>query len=232
MTPRNVSPTHTSAAGDSNNSHSKGGATTTNNNEKEIWNPLWSAWIGLGHVALFWRKDSFWRRPSKRQILVDQRGKVISAPKDAKKSSSAIEERVPVPVSNGEPALEEATPIVAQVQTAQDQAPSKPEQAHVTGNASASSLEMLVAANANADQQARPASGGGAPSVTFGSYLQEALRREMRAERKEARDEAKKFWAQGENVQPGILNQQGQQEQSQEHDSAPGTPGGSRVRFQ
>lgn len=172
--------------------------------EREIWNPLWSAWVGLGHVVVFWRKDSFWRKENKHQMLVRQRGSVISAPRNAKRTS-AIEERSAAP----------STPSQQQQQQGEEapSTPTMPKPAHVPS--------------------AAPHAGGDGPG-SWGAQLQDALRREMMAERKEARDEEQKrvsrLLAQaGTSSRP--LNGVGDTAAG-EQDGGPATPGGSKVRFE
>ncbi|PWN22554.1 hypothetical protein BCV69DRAFT_281530 [Microstroma glucosiphilum] len=57
--------------------------------EKELWNPLYSLWQGLLSVALFWRRDSFWRRDAESRSKTHAH---ISEPSNAVRRASIEEE--------------------------------------------------------------------------------------------------------------------------------------------
>ncbi len=60
--------------------------------DKELWNPLLSVYDGLLHVALFWRKDSFWRKEPLVTSPEGVRGMTISAPRDVHAQRKILEE--------------------------------------------------------------------------------------------------------------------------------------------
>ncbi|KDN42068.1 hypothetical protein K437DRAFT_257997 [Tilletiaria anomala UBC 951] len=60
---------------------------------REVWNPFFALWDGLVHCALFWRKDSFWRKPPARKTQLSvMKGKIISAPTHAQRQHAIEDE--------------------------------------------------------------------------------------------------------------------------------------------
>lgn len=181
--------------------------------EKMVWNPLYAFAEGTTSVALFWRKDSFWRRENahqrQRRIL---QGDNISRPIKATKMI-AIEESKPL--GSGVERLEDSDTSAEGEQGSRSTSPAQTTNAAGESDGAEADVQKPEPTADVKDKQDA--------NQTFLAGVRHALEQEMQQERDEAqregdygRDRARRLDEQLKRTETG---------------SIPGTPGGSRVRF-
>jgi sodium/hydrogen antiporter len=214
-----------------------------NNGERVPWNPLLSLWEGLLHVVLFWRKDSFWRRPPK-STPEGIKGLTISGPRDGhaqsiiEPKSGEGEERTPSNTSD-DTTDSEGGPKGARLPPAPLELPTT----HGSnGHATSQRPQTPTAAHPQASR--------------IGHLVREfehALNHELSAERQEAQEEAAEGWS--AEIKAAMRAQKAVEEAEKagggggggtgpstplrntanqgilENRSAPGTPGQRSIRF-
>jgi hypothetical protein len=179
---------------------SSGSSSPPSNAEREIWNPLYSLVKNIEGVALFWRKDSFWRKENEhqksRKIIHSDN---ISKPMEPKKMDEIPNEK------NGE---EEAPSS----ESADEEAASS---SQTRGDDDV--VVQVTVPKAVAHPKDKESAGG---RSDFIHNIEERIRKEWLAERNEAVSEVN-----------GKSRQHNLQDLSAPS-SAPGTPGGTRIRWQ
>lgn len=217
---------------------------------KEPLNPLWEVYQGCKSVGLFWRKDSWWRRePS--SVPKHIRATDIGAPTRAEKQRE-IEDSL-----HSESGGNSSPPIAGGILVNKDETSSRGGRTPPV----ALELPTTAPHSGAASVASRPATGTAAEGVAlpdkaaelqgsdgFFANLRAGLQREIAAERKEAMDEAEAGWPaevretmtqqqaqrEGKSTPPPMTPNKGFKDALRGGDasgSAPGTPGGSRVRF-
>lgn len=170
---------------------------------KEVWNPLWSLAMGTKSLALFWRKDSFWRRETEHQ-------------KSQKRARMLHSDNI-------------SKPIRATKMTEMETRESKPEEeqhgsSENTDEDAASDQITSQPAYQKINHPEAVAMVKDKQNPLHSSALLHALNNSLRKEWQEERSEAER-----EAEPKTILLDNSTEEDDQS--SVPGTPGGSRVRF-
>lgn len=198
----------------------KSAATDATTSEKMIWNPFFALVDGVKSIALFWRKDSFWRKENahQRQQRLIKESK-ISRPIKATKMASMEQDQTEGEGSSDSNQEEGSVSAEIQVVDTAESAANK--------LSSSETVEEVQKPELAAD----PKDKQGASDRKRETWLQSvehALERELQREREQAIREG------NENgplrTRPSAL--EGIPMTQTRTMSQPGTPGASRVRFQ